>query len=349
MGSDEIGLALIGCGGFSPTLARAIDAAEGVRLVRCFDVDGEARRRRAVEFRCREGVSYEEILEDGDVDGVVLATPNSVHAEQGIAAARAGKHVFCEKPIANTLGDGWRLIDACEQEGVVLMVGHFRRRLAAARAAAEMIETGDIGLPVLAEGTVTNAQGFELTPEAFRWRGDDSGCPGGSLMTLGIHVVDVFGYLLGPIETVAAMSAHLVIPAEVEDVNTTLCRLRSGALGTVATSYATTRLNRIRISGTEGSLEWATEFTDLPSERFFEALFEVDRFTPLVHRPRGGDPREVALRPRNPYVEEIEEFARCLRTGERPETDGPGALAALAYVRAAIDSAETGRSVELRA
>jgi predicted dehydrogenase len=287
------------------------------------------------------------VLADGDVDGVVLATPNAVHAEQGIAAARAGRHVFCEKPIANTLEDGRRLVEACRQHGVALLVGHVRRRLAAARKAAQMIEAGDLGVPVLAEGTVTNGQGFELTPQAFRWRGDDSGCPGGSLMTLGIHVVDVFASLLGPIEAVAAMAAHLAIPAEVEDVNTTICRFRSGPLGTVATSYATTRLNRIRISGTEGSLEWATEVPDLPSARFFEALFDVDRFTPLFHRPRGADPRGVTLRAGNPYVEQIEEFVRCIRTGTRPETDGSGALAALAYVRAAIEAAGTGRSVAL--
>jgi predicted dehydrogenase len=345
LGSDEIGLALIGCGGFAPTLARAIDAAGGARLVSCFDVDEKARRRRAAEFRCREASSYEEVLGIGDVDGVVLATPNAVHAEQGIAAARAGKHVFCEKPIANVLDDARRLIDACDREGVVLMVGHFRRRLAAAREAAGMIEAGDLGVPVLAEGTVTNGQGFELSPGAFRWRGDDSGCPGGSLMTLGIHAVDVFRSLLGPIDRVAAMAAHLAIPAAVEDVNTTICRFRCGALGSIATSYATTRLNRIRISGTEGSLEWATELPDLPSERFFEALFDVDRFTPLVHRPGGGDPRRVILRPGNPYVEEIEEFVHCLRTGARPETDGAGALAALAYVRAAIESADAGEAL----
>jgi len=340
-------LALIGCGGFSPTLAAAVAASSQAELAACYDVDAGARRARAAEFGCREAGSYEEVLADGGIDGVILATPNAVHAPQAIAAARAGKHVFSEKPIANTLEDARRMIRACDEAGVVLMVGHFRRRLAATRRAGQMIRAGEIGIPVLAEGTVTNAQGFELTPQAFRWRGDDSGCPGGSLMTLGIHAVDALAFLLGPIESVAAMSARLAIPAEVEDVNVSACRFASGTLGTISTSYATTRLNRIRISGTQGSLEWATELSDAPSGEFFRRLFDVDRHTPLLHTPRGAAPRPLRLEPGNPYVEEIDEFAGCIRTGTRPETDGAGALAALAYVRAALRSARTGERVDL--
>ena len=115
------------------------------------------------------------------------------------------------------------------------MVGHYRRRNAGNREFKQLIEQGAIGKPVLAEGNVSNFLGMELTPEMFRWRGDDTGCPAGALMTMGIHLVDVFNYFFGPIESVSAYFSKIHIPADVEDVTISMCRFKSGMLGYIGT------------------------------------------------------------------------------------------------------------------
>jgi predicted dehydrogenase len=94
------------------------------------------------------------------------------------------------------------MIEACNKAGVVFMVGHPRRRRAENRKAKELLDKGALGKLIMVESNASSWQGFELTPDQFRWRGDDSGCPAGALMTMGVHDADVFNYLLGPIDTV---------------------------------------------------------------------------------------------------------------------------------------------------
>lgn len=200
----------------------------------------------------------------------------------------------------------------------------------------------------MVEANASSWQGFELTPDKYRWRGDDSGCPGGSLMTIGIHDVDMFNYIFGPIKTVFSLFNKLYIPAEVEDVTTTVCQFESGILGYLGSNFASPRTDWIYIYGTEANLLWTVPPLDLPFEERHKVTAGKPNTTRLFIIEKGKGKREIPLSPINPYLEEIEEFSRCIQTGARPETGGREGLVNLAFIRAAIDSARTGKLVKLK-
>ena len=341
-------LGLSGCGSFSIVVASAVKRSNKAELITCFDVLPESRKKCSERFGCDQEKSFESLINRQDIDAVLLVVPNAFHAEQAVMAAEHGKHVYVEKPIANTIADGRRIIEACQKAGVTLMVGHYRRRNAGNRKLKELISQGVIGKPIMVEANDSSGLGFELTPDKFRWRGDDTGCPAGSLMTIGIHTVDVFNYLFGPIKTVFSFFNKLYIPAEVEDVTTTVCQFESGILGYLGSNYASPRTDWMYIYGTGANLLMTTYLLDMPVDQRHESTARTPAATKLVVFEKGKEARDIPLNPADPYLEEIDEFVRCVRSGDRPETDGPGALANLAFIRAAIDSARTGLPVKLK-
>ncbi|MEW6673061.1 MAG: Gfo/Idh/MocA family oxidoreductase [Thermodesulfobacteriota bacterium] len=339
-----INLALIGCGNFSDSLAAALLQSKKATLAVCCDALPERRERCSRTYGCEPEASYERILRRTDIDGVLLATPNALHPAQTLLAARCGKHVFVEKPIANTIADGRDMQAACSRAGVTLMVGHLRRRSAGIRKAKELIDAGAIGDPVMVEANVSGDSGFSLTPDKFRWRGDDTGCPGGALMTSGIHHVDTFHYLLGPVKSVIACFKRLYIAAPVEDVNMTVFELDSGVPGYLGATYSSPYDNWFIVHGTRAKLQWSVSPPVPPTGKFFH---NQDQYTRLQLFEKGKAPADIPFVPADPVLEEIDEFAECILTGAQPETGADGALAALAFVRAAIDSARLGKKIEL--
>jgi predicted dehydrogenase len=276
----------------------------------------------------------------------VLVTPNAMHREQTELAARHGKHIYVEKPIANTLDDGRRMIETCARAGVTLLIGHVHRRHAANRQAKELIDAGALGKLIMVEANLSSGQGWDLTPGEFRYRSDDTGCPGGALMTIGVHQADTLNYLFGPIRTVSAFFKRLHIPAPVEDVTTTIFEFESGMLGYLGCNFASPRTNWMYVYGTEANLQRTVARVD---RRFdAERTQGPDQSTRLELFEKGKtEPRPIALRIGDPLLEEVDEFADCILTGRKPETDGRSSLQALALIRAAIESARTGRPVDV--
>jgi len=345
---DVIGVALIGIGSWSGVIADAVQRSEKAKLVTCFSRSPEKRMAYGKKYGCDQEKSYEDVLKRDDVDGVLLITPNAVHAEQAVLAAQYGKHLFVDKPIANTMADGKKIVEACQKAGGVLMVGHDMRRLSGFRKAKEIIDKGVIGKPVMVESNFSARLGFELTPDQWRWYGDDSGCPAGSLMTMGVHHADTLNHFFGPIKKVFAFFNKLYIPADVEDVTITIFQFESGVLGYLGSTYASPRANWIYVYGTEAHLFCTLSLPNLPLDEYLKIWPVADRYTTLQLFEKDQDtPENIPLPVGDPVLEEIDEFADCIRTGAKPETDGPGALAALALIRAAIESARTGKPVNL--
>jgi predicted dehydrogenase len=346
--SNTVKVALIGAGAWSGAVCDAMMKSKKVELVTCFDITPERHRALSNKFGCSYEGSYEDVIKRNDIDAVHLISPNAVHAEQAILAARRGKHVFVEKPLANTIVDAQKTIAACRETDVVLMVGQHLRRLAGFRKLKALIAGGAVGEPIQVEANFSQNLGFALTPESFRWRGDDTGCPAGALMTLGIHHSDLLNYLLGPIETVFAYFNRLYIDAPVEDVNTTICQFKSGVLGYLGTNYASPKSCWVAVYGTEANLRCTVTLQELPFEAYLLRWQKIDEDTRVQIFKKGQTGGEdVALDIGNPILEEIDEFADCIRTGRKPETDGEGGLQALAYIRAAIESARTGKQVKI--
>jgi len=341
-------LALIGAGAWSGAVGDAMMKSKKVQLVTCFDVVPEKQQALSAKFGCDREASYEDVLRRDDIEAVHLISPNAMHAEQTILAAQHGKHVFVEKPIANTIPHAESMIAACQKAGVILMVGHHLRRLTGFRKLKALLAGGAIGEPIQVEANFSQNLGFALTPESFRWRGDDTGCPAGALMTLGIHHADLLNYLLGPIETVFAYFNKLYIDAPVEDVTTTILQFKSGVLGYLGANYASPKACWVYVYGTEANLLCTVTLQQLPFEEYLLRWQMIDQDTRLqIFRKDRTGSEDIAFNVGNPILEEIDEFADCIRTGNKPETDGRGALQALALIRAAIESARTGKQIKI--
>jgi predicted dehydrogenase len=346
---DKARLGLSGLGNFSNIIGDAVKRSFKAELVTCFDVLPERRQTAAGKYACAQEESFENMVRREDIDGVLLVTPNALHREQTELAVQYGKHVYVEKPIANTLADGKRMIEVCQKAGVILMVGHVHRRHAGNRKIKELINRGAIGKPVMVETNLSSRRGWELTPDEFRWRGDDSGSPGGAIMQYGIHQADTLNYIFGPVQTAFSFSKKLYIPAPVEDVTTTILTFESGILGYLGCSFAAPRTNWMYVYGTEANLLRTSARPDRPIKEYLKGSDSADLFTRLEMFEKGKDaPREIPLVSGSPIQEEIDEFADCILTGKKPETDGQAGLAALALVRAAIESARAKKPVEIK-
>jgi predicted dehydrogenase len=213
----------------------------------------------------------------------------------------------------------------------------------------ELMDKGAIGQPVMVESNFSANFGFELTPDKWRYYGDDSGCPAGSLMTMGVHHADTLNHFFGPIQKVFAYFNKLYIPAQVEDVTMTIFQFESGVLGYLGSSYVTPRTNWMNVYGTEAILLCSVSLPNVPFDEYLKIWPIVDKYTLLqLFDKRKDKPETIPLSIGDPILEEIDEFADCIHTGKKPETDGEGGLMALALIRAAIDAAHTGKPVDLK-
>jgi UDP-N-acetyl-2-amino-2-deoxyglucuronate dehydrogenase len=316
------GLAILGTGRWAPQLVAAAGRA-GLRVVTCYSRDGEGRTGFAERFRCEAAAGLEEALGHPEVEGVVIATPNDVHLEHTLACAELGRHVFVEKPIADTLEAGERMRETCVEAGVVLMVGHGFRRLGAARRAKELIDAGALGRVVLAEANMSLPGSF--TPGA--WRAERSRAPGGPLMQLGIHHVDTLAYWLGPVRRASGRFAHVHADADIDDVGVAQLEFESGALGTVTGSYVSPKTLSLRLLGTEAVLEYRTDFSVWPDAQ------ALDGATALTL-----DGKRIEFEERDMLAEELAEFGRCIRGEDHVETGAAEGLAALGVVLQALES-----------
>jgi predicted dehydrogenase len=307
-------VALIGTGFWAAKLAEAVGRSELV-LACCYSRDEGKRRAFGERFGCDAAGSYEEAL--GAADAVLLATPNHLHAEQAVAAAGAGKHVFVEKPIATTIADGERMRDACAEAGVALLVGHELRRLGAARAAKRLVEEGALGTVVLAEANFSLAS--PVKPGTWK---SGRGTP---LVQLGVHHADTLQYLLGPIARTSGTLTHVVSDVDIDDVGVATLEFESGALGVISSSYVSPKTYSMRLLGTEAVLDYRTDISVWPA---------ADRLDELTTLTIGGE--RVAFDVIDPLVAELDEFARCARGEATPETGADEGIAALKVILEAV-------------
>jgi len=347
MAQGVVRVGVSGLGQFSAVVSNAIEKSGKLDLVACYTRTPQKREAFAKRYGCAQAESFEAMVRRDDVDAVVLITPNAVHREQTELAARYGKHVFVEKPIANTLEDGRRMIEACREAGVVLMVGHVARRHSGNRVAKQLVESGAIGKPLMVEANLSSEQGTTLEPSEFRWRGDDLGCPGGPLMTMGIHHADTLTHIFGPVKTVFAVFNRLHIAAPIPDVTTASLQFESGMLGYIGSCFASLRTNWMRIYGSEANL--VRTFVGVDRKLDPERKRSVDENTRLELIYGTGSSKPVEIPIGDPMLEQVEEFADCITQGRKPETDGESSMHPLAVIRAAIESAATGRAVDVAA
>ena len=326
MSVEPVRVACIGMGWWSDVLADAIVRSAKLKIAACYTRSEEKRAKFAAKYGCKAAPSYAAILEDRTIEAIVNTTPNNVHLETTRLAAAAGKHVFLDKPIANTIAEAQAITDACRKSGVVLAIGYQRRRESQFRWMRRQIDDGVFGRLVNAEANISRDRLGKI--DLSSWRYTAEGMPGGVMLQIGVHYTDVLEYLLGPVKAVSGSLAHLVLPGDNPDVASLILEHESGALSTVNASYAS-----------------ASEYY-LMNVYGKEASAYYDFHQGLRFLKRGAERSEpVAVAKIDAFVDELEEFARAARGEGKPEMDGEAATRSLAVIRAGIESARTGRRV----
>ncbi|HEU5256555.1 MAG TPA: Gfo/Idh/MocA family oxidoreductase [Vicinamibacterales bacterium] len=328
MALEPLRVASLGMGWWSDVLADAINRSGKLKITACYSRSEEKRAAFAAKYGCRAVPSYEAILDDKDIEAVINTTPNGVHLETTRAAADAGKHVFLDKPIANTVSDGRRITEICRKARVVLALGYQRRRESQFRWIKRQIDEGLFGKLVNAEANISRDRLGKI--DLGSWRYQAAGMPGGVMLQIGIHYTDVLEYLLGPVKAVSGRFARLVLPGDNPDVASLVLEHEDGALSMLNASYAS-----------------ASEYY-LMNIYGKEATAYYDMFEGLRMLKRGEEkPVKVPFANKDTIAEELEEFADAIRNGGAPEIGGEYATTSLAVIRAGIVSAREGRHVEI--
>jgi predicted dehydrogenase len=233
----------------------------------------------AQKFKLAE--SYEDLLSNPDVDAVVLATPHSMHAQQVIAAAAAGKHVFCEKPFALTKESAEQAVNAMKNAGLTLGLGYNRRFHPEMTKLRERIRSGDLGIILHVEATMTFPNALMLKPDA--WRANREETPCGGLTPMGVHAVDGMIDLCGPIQEVFAQSFRRAVAVDSDDTTSILFRMKEGMSGYLGTMTATGPGFSFQVFGSKGwvRLEGMTHVAGAPSEERRTRLFGTCKFQPI--------------------------------------------------------------------
>jgi predicted dehydrogenase len=326
--ADPVRVACIGMGWWSDVLADAVTRSSKLKIVACFSRSEQKRQAFAKKYSCQAATSYDAILNDAGVEAIINTTPNDVHLETTRQAAAAGKHVFLDKPIANSVSDGRKLAEACRAAGVVLALGYQRRRESHFRWIKKQIEVGVFGKMVNAEANISRDRLGQF--DISSWRYTAAGMPGGVMLQIGVHYADVLDYLIGPIKAVSGQFAQLVLPGDNPDIASLVFEHDSGALSTLNASYASaSEYYLMNIYG-----KAATAYYDLHHGLSFL---------------KQGEKKPVAVpcEKNDTFVEELEEFAAAVRGGPPPEVGGDYATKSLAVIRAGITSAREGRRVEV--
>jgi predicted dehydrogenase len=331
---NKVRLASVGLGRWARVLARGAQRGDTVELYSCFSRDEAKRRAFCDEYGVeRSAGTYEELLADPEVQGVVVTTPNDTHRDVIIQALEAGKAVYTDKPIAHTLEDANRIAAAVAETGRVFAVGHSSRRLSGHREMKRWIENGEIGEISLAEANFSNERGLELTPQTWRYYADKS--PGGAFIQLGVHHADTLQYLLGPVRQVSAHARKLFTKSEVPDAIMAICEFESGALGYIGTGWASPGVYTMNLLGTKANLMYDLDFTH------WDESHQADDWSTLRSQFYGESVRQPVELPRTDmFREQLEEFGLAIRGQAEVEVGAQEAVRALAVVRAVLESSK---------
>ena len=269
---------------------------------------------------------YADVLADRAIDAVVLATPHSQHADEIIAAAKAGKHVFCEKPFTLRHGDAQAAIAACRTAGITLHVGFNRRYAPAYVDMTRRITAGEIGVLRHIEGQFSGPPSYQTAPD--NWRSNQIESPGGAMTARGVHVVDSMVHIAGPAATVFAFSERLQHAIDVDDTTACLLRFYGGVTGTLGTLHATSAFYRIHAFGSHGALEMRGEAELLA----YDLAGNVQRYT-----------YEAVDKERT----ELEAFADAVASGVKFVIPPAEILNTVAVTEAVAASARSGQAVTI--
>ncbi len=345
------GFGIVGCGMIGEFHRNAIQAMKGGHLECVVDVNEKSARRAGRQFGVPHYSDYREFLSHRGLDIVNVCTPSGAHKEPCVAAARAGKHVICEKPLEVTLERCDSIVRACKKNRVQLGGVFPNRFTPGVMRVKQEVASGRLGRITVGDAQVKWFRSQEYY-DSGAWRGTWALDGGGALMNQSIHTIDLIQWLMGPVTEIAAFAgclAHRRI--EVEDTAVAVLRYASGAMGTVVgTSSAFPGIARaVQVSGAKGSIFMEDSFITLWQ---FDGKKSYDRSVVKKFGPDSGgrkaagaaDPRAIDFAP---HQKQFENFVRALNGEEKLLVDGAEARKAIEIILAIYLSAHTGKVVRL--
>jgi predicted dehydrogenase len=250
--------AIVGLGWWGKTLVKAArDFGAPINFVRGVTLEPDTVRDFAAEHKIAIGTSFEEVLADAKVQAVILATPHSKHRAQVEAAAAAKKHIYCEKPFALSKADAAAMLDACQRAGIVIGVGHHFRLMPSMRVLGELMQAGAFGTIMHVEGNYSHD--WLANVPADSWRSVAAESRAGGMTGMGIHVLDCFRDLVGPMRRISALSKARALKLPTGDTTAALIEFENGATGTLATTLKTPFDWRIAVYGENCRAESVSE------------------------------------------------------------------------------------------
>ncbi|KAA9149176.1 Gfo/Idh/MocA family oxidoreductase [Microbacterium lushaniae] len=325
--TGKVRIGLIGAGGIAGAhVAGFRRNPETVELAAVADpVRESAEKRRGDDEGVRIFADYREMIAAGGLDAVDICLPHHLHADAVIAAADAGLHVLCEKPLCLTLEEAEAISAAVERSGVTVMCAHNQLFLPAVAEAKRLIDSGVLGR--VYEVRTTDSFFNDFTPESMGWRARAETSGGGELIDTGYHPLYLMQHLAGgaPVEVAAMLSRHRLEFMEGEDSAQVLVRYDNGVVGHVVTSWAY-----------EPAL--GTEKFSLVAER---GSLSSDGTT-LTYRMRGEEPVTREFEPVHEFAAEVAHFADSVRDGTRPIQTHEEGIDVLGVILAAYESSLTG-------
>ncbi len=335
-------IGLIGGGNISETHARAAHTIPGVQIAAIFGSNAENVNRLCREYGGTAYTDFEKFLAHKPMEMVAIGSPSGLHAEQGVAAARRGLHVLCEKPLDISLQKADAFIAEARNAGVKLGVFFQDRCKPDILCVKNAVAAGTLGRPVLADARVK----WYRPPEYYaksRWRGTLALDGGGALINQAVHTLDLMLWIFGEVKSVQAMSKTALHAIEAEDTLTALLEFGNGALGVLqaTTSVFPGYPRRLELSGSEGTIIIEQDrvlAADLrnPAANLLsrsEADANPSSSSPVVSDARG-------------HQAVLENFLEAMRTNTEPRCNGQEGRRSVAVVRAIYEACRTGKRVD---
>jgi predicted dehydrogenase len=343
--ADRIKWGVVGSGGIARrrTIPEGIVASDQAELRMVYDVNAEANGEVAKQFGAIAAANLDDLWRS-DVEAVYIATPAHFHLAQVLAAAEAGKHVLCEKPLGMTVEEAERMIAGCRRTGVRLGVGLMMRFHSYHREALRMVKAGRLGKLVLGRAQLS----CWYPPMRGAWRQDPALGGGGSLMDMGGHTIDLLEMFFGPVKEVICRTGHLVHSYASEDSAVVLLTFEGEALGMIDAFFCVpdaASKNRLEIYGSRGSILAEGTIGQSPDGTMVAHLAE-DTAQYDARQARDA-PAELNIAPPsvNTYRAEIDEFCLAIREKRDPVCSGAVGLHHARVLAACYQSARSGKAV----
>jgi predicted dehydrogenase len=341
---DPVKVGIVGLGRWAKVLTRASQKSDKLKIVAGYSRSEDKRAAFAQEMGVPAAPDLRTMLADPAIKGVILTVPNEQHLPVAAEVARAGKHVYTEKPIASTLEEGLE-IEALERlHGITVTVGHSARLMGGIRTIRDAIDAGELGRVAFMEANFSNERALELTPSTWRWY--KARAPGGPLSQLAIHQFDVLHYLGGEIVEASSMASKLSpVGAEVDDQSMTTLRFADGKLGYVGSCWTSPGIFAVRVFGSKGLMHYEIDFGtwDTPDKLHLTSTLYIQR-----GKDGYGKREELKVPESDMFRAELEMFADSCASGRSNLLNARNGNVAVAVVYAALRSIERdGASVRI--